>query len=155
MQVYTLDVKNKGYEEDYEETVAALNAAIVRRDRLDDEISSLDERVKALETLIGKDYPYKGRLVLDQNMSPASADVNVAKPQITERVKGILTAANGPLTSGEIVEELKHFGWNVAPKDNPKSNPWALIHGICRRLVDQRFAREAGKDGRKAWIRAD
>jgi hypothetical protein len=144
-------VKNKGYEEDYEETMSALNAAIEQRDRMEGQIAALSERVEALEILIHKDYPHKGRLVVYQGQSPASAVVNVAKPQITARVKGILMAAKEPLTSAEIYEGLRHFGWTI----DPKGNPWALIHGICRRLVDQKFAREAAKGSRKAWIRAE
>jgi hypothetical protein len=144
-------VNSKKYEEDYEETMSALNAAIEHRDRLDAEISTLTERLQALETLLRKDYPHKGRLVAYQGQSPASAEVNVFKPQITPRVKGVLMAAQEPLTSAEIYEELKRFHVNL----NPKGNPWALIHGICRRLVDQKFAREVVKDNRKAWIRVE
>jgi hypothetical protein len=144
-------VKNKGYEEDYEETMAALNAAIELRDRTEGQIAALSERVEALEILIHKDYPHKGRLVVYQGQSPASAVVNVLKPQITERVKGVLMASQEPLTSAEIYEALKRFHVNL----NPKGNPWALIHGICRRLADQKFAREVVKDNRKAWLRAE
>jgi hypothetical protein len=86
-----------------------------------------------------------------QGQSPASAVVNVLKPQITERVKGVLMASQEPLTSAEIYEALKRFHVNL----NPKGNPWALIHGICRRLADQKFAREVVKDNRKAWLRAE
>lgn len=151
MQAYSRAVKTKRYEDDYEETMSALNAAIEHRDRLDAEISVLTERLQALETLIGKDYPHKGRFVVDQETSKVSAEVNVFKPQITPRVKGVLMAAQEPLTSAEIYEELKRFHVNL----NPKANPWALIHGICRRLVDQKFAREVLKDSRKAWIRVE
>jgi hypothetical protein len=138
----------KSYEKDYEETMAALETALHKRDKIDVEIQSLGERVKALETLIRADYPHKGRHVIDQNTTPAQAIVNLIQPTVTERVRGLLIAANVPLTSAEIYEKLKQVGETL----NPKTNPWALIHGICRRLVDQQFAREVEKDGRKAWV---
>ena len=129
--------------------MTALQAAMQKREQIDVEIASLLDRKDALETLIRAAYPHKGRHVLDQNMSPASAVVNVAQPRVTEAVKGILMASKEPLTSAEIHERLPQFGWNL----DAKSNPWALIHGIGRRLVDQQFAREVEKDGRKAWVR--
>ncbi|MGA8622463.1 MAG: hypothetical protein WB660_28570 [Candidatus Sulfotelmatobacter sp.] len=140
----------KTYEADYEATMTALQAAIQKRDQIDGEIASLSDRKEALETLIRAAYPHKGRLVLDENMSSVSAVANVAQPRVTEAVKGILMASKEPLTSAEIHERLPQFGWKL----DPKSNPWALIHGIGRRLVDQQFAREVEKGGRKAWVRA-
>lgn len=138
----------KSYEEDYEKTMAALESALHKREQIDDQIKSLGERMRALEVLIRADYPHKGRIVIDANTTPASAVVNLIQPTVTERVRGLLTASSIPLTSGEIYEKLKGMGENL----NPKANPWALIHGICRRLVDQEFAREVDKDGRKAWV---
>jgi len=80
----------------------------------------------------------------------ARMTVAVVKPTVTERVRHLLSVVDGPLTSGEIHEKLKQLGVQLAEK----ANPWALIHGICRRLVDQGFAREVDKDGRKAWVLA-
>jgi hypothetical protein len=139
----------KAYEKDYEATMTALDTAVRKRDQLDTEIASLTERKEALETLIRAAYPHKGRLILDQQTSGASAMVNVSQPKVTEAVKGILMASKEPLTSAEINERLPQFGWKL----DPKANPWALIHGIGRRLVDQQFAREVDKGGRKAWVR--
>jgi hypothetical protein len=137
----------KNYEHDYQVKMAALERALHKREQLDLEIKSLQEQVSALETLIRAAYPHKGQLVLDQNTTPAQALVNVAEPQITARVRGLLMASKDPLTSGEIHEKLRGLGWDL----REKSNPWALIHGICRRLVDQKFAQEVDKGGRKAW----
>jgi hypothetical protein len=131
------------YEKDYEVTMASL-------DTLYRQIESLEERKRALETLIRGAYPHKGKLVLDQNTTPVQGLVNVFQPRVTERVKGLLMASAGPLTCGEIYEQLKQLGITIGAK----SNPWALIHGICRRLVEQKFAREVDKDGRKAWVLA-
>jgi hypothetical protein len=142
----------KSYETDYEATTTALEKVLRDREQFimksNAEIKSLQERVHALETLIRADYPHKGRLVIED--SAASAIVNVLAVTVTERVRGLLMASSVQLTSGEIYERLKQLGENLSAK----SNPWALIHGICRRLVDQGFAREVEKDGRKAWILA-
>ncbi|MFZ3264347.1 MAG: hypothetical protein WA172_10130 [Terriglobales bacterium] len=119
-------------------------------DALYRKIDSLEQRKGALEILLRDAYPHKGRHVIDENTSAAQAIVNVLQPRMTERVKGLLMASSVPLTSGDIHEQLKPLGLVL----EAKSNPWALIHGICRRLVDQQFAREVDKDGRKAWIRA-
>ena len=140
----------KAYEKDYEETIAALEAALHKRDDIDSRISTLQQRVHALETLIRADYPDKGKLVLRSDTTPASAMVNVVTPEITELVRRLLAYVRKPLTSGEIYERLQQDGAGL----NPKANPWALIHGICRRLVDQGFAQEEDKDGRKAWVLA-
>jgi hypothetical protein len=137
----------KNYETDYEATMSTLEKALHKREQLDDEIKSLEERARALETLIRADYPHKDRFVIDHNTTPASTIVNLIQPTVTARVRGLLTASKAPLTSGEIYEKLKDLGETL----NPKANPWALIHGICRRLVDQQFAREVDKGGRKAW----
>jgi len=130
--------------------MAAKEAALRRIEQINVEIDGLDARIGALETLIRADYPHKGKRVLDKGTTPVQALVNVLQPKVTERVRGLLTAANGPLTCGEIHDELKQLGLDL----QPKSNPWALIHGICRRLVDQQFAREVDKGGRKAWVLA-
>ena len=140
----------KSYEQDYEATSTALEAALHKRDQIDIEIKSLQERIHALETLIRADYPHKGRIVIDGNTTPAQAIVNLIQPTVTERVRGLLMASKVPLTSGEINDQLARLGENLSAR----SNPWALIHGICRRLVDQQFAREVEKDGRKAWVLA-
>lgn len=128
--------------------MAAKEAALRKIEEINVEINGLDERIRALETLIRADHPHKGKQVLDKDTTPVQALVNVVKPRVTERVRGLLTAANGPLTSGEIHDRLKQLGWDLPPK----SNPWALIHGICRRLVEQQRAREVDKNGRKAWV---
>jgi|SRR5579872_2054820 hypothetical protein len=138
------------YEKDYADTMAAKEAALRKVEQINVEINALDERIRALETLIRADYPHKGRLVLDQSTTVALSIVNVLQPRATDRVRGLLMATNGPLTSGEIHEKLKLLGLDIGEK----ANPWALIHGICRRLVDQGFAREVEKDGRKAWVLA-
>ena len=140
----------KTYEKDYEETMAAKEAALRKAEQINFEINVLDERIRALETLIRADNPHKGRLVLDQHTTVAQALVNVLQPKATDQVRGLLMATSGPLTSGEIHEKLKLLGVDIGEK----ANPWALIHGICRRLVDQGFAREVEKDGRKAWVLA-
>lgn len=131
----------KTYEKDYADTDAEIEELLHK-------IDALYTRRNALKTLIQADYPHKGRLILDQSTTPVQALVNVAEPRVTARVRGILTAYHAPLTCGEIHERLKEAGLDL----HAKSNPWALIHGICRRLVDQKFAREVEKDGKKAWV---
>ncbi len=128
--------------------MAALDTALRKREQIDVEINRLQARAHALETLISTGYPHKGRIVLDGSTTPASAVVNLIQPTVTDRVRGLLMASSVPLTSGEINDRLRQLGEVL----NQKANPWALIHGICRRLVDQNFAREVAKDGRKAWV---
>jgi hypothetical protein len=135
----------KSYEGDYKETTAALEALLRKREQIDAEIECFEERLRALETLIRISYPDKDRL-------PAKVDpavLIVTNMKVTERVRGLLMAANGPLTSGEIQEKLRLLGWDAKSQG---SNPWALIHGICRRLVEQGFAKEMDKAGRKSWM---
>lgn len=140
----------KTYEKDYEATTAELETALHKREQIDLEIRSLQERVHALEILIRADYPHKSREVIHADITVESAIVNLIQPPVTERVRGLLMASKVPLTTGEIREKLAQLGEPLSAK----TNPWALIHGICRRLVDQEFAREVEKDGRKAWVLA-
>jgi hypothetical protein len=143
MHMYNTNMK--GYQGDYAEATAALEAALRKREQIDAEIDSLQERIRALETLIRIAYPVK-----DQRPTRVDpAVVVVTDMKVTERVRGLLMAASGPLTSGDIQAELRRLGWNVKSEG---SNPWALIHGICRRLVEQGFAKEVNKGGRKAWM---
>src|SRR6202521_5654252 len=86
----------KSYEGDYRETTAALEALLRKREQIDAEIESFEERLRALETLIRISSPDKDRL-------PAKVDpavVVVTNMKVTERVRGLLMASNGPLTSG-------------------------------------------------------
>jgi hypothetical protein len=145
------------YERDHEDTLAALQKAIQKREQIDVEIEALNRRLQALETLI-ETGPMSAKIsgkttvtgTLTAAATPAQDFVIRLRPQVTERVRGLLYAASGALTSGDIYEELKRLGTPL----QEKSNPWALIHGICRRLVEQGFAREVEKDGRKAWATA-
>jgi len=138
------------YEKDYEATMAAKGAALQKIEQISTEVDALDERLHALETLIRADYPHKGKLALDKDVTPIQALVNVVQPKTTERVRGILTAAGAPLTVAEICDRLKRDGLDLGTR----SNPWAFVHTICRRLVEQGFAREGQKGSRKAWIAA-
>lgn len=143
-----MDSRLKTYEADLRDTEKALDTLEKKRIEMEAEMEALSERKDALLTLIQAEYPHKGRLVIDQNMSDVSARVNVIQPRVTEAVKGILMASKEALTSAEIYEKLPQFGWKI----EPSANPWALIHGIGRRLVAQQFAKQVYKDGRKAWI---
>ena len=135
----------KDYQGDRDEAVAALEVALRKREQIDAEIDSLQERIDAFDTLIRIAYPVK-------DLRPPRVDpavVFVTNLKVTERIRGLLMAANCPLTSGEIQAKLQQLGWDAKTEG---SNPWALIHGICRRLVGQGFAKEVDKGGRKAWM---
>jgi hypothetical protein len=143
----------KDYEKDYLAAMATLAATLQKREKLDEEIESLHLRVSALETLIEQDDRHKndrlkGKFVVDQQSNAAEATVNFVKPQVTERVKGVLMAADGPLTSGEIVAHLKQLGWTLGKE----GQPLALVFGIGRRLVDQKLARRVEKNDKIAWV---
>jgi hypothetical protein len=145
----------KKYEADYEDAMATLTLTLQKREQLDEKIESLTERIDALETLIRNADPHKaaaaaGRFVIDQSDTSAQVLVNHIKPQVTQRVRGLLDAAGGPLTCAEINDQLHQLGWQLGPD----AQPLALIFGIGRRLVQQGFAVLVEKNGRKAWVRA-
>lgn len=140
----------KDYEKDWTEATAMLNEALRKREGLDMTIETLSERVAALETLIRTSDRHKGRMVLDEQTTPAEAAVNVAQPQVTDRVRHLLSAADGrSLTASELLAQLRQLGWTVAPE----GQPLAFMYGIGRRLVQQGFAVRVDKDGRVAWAR--
>ena len=126
-----------------------LNEMLRKREDLDGKIEMLSERVDALETLIRTKDRHKGKLILDQQSTPAEATVNVAQPQVTDKVRGLLAAASGPLTASEILDGLKRLGWTFGPE----GQPLAFMYGIGRRLVQQGFAVRVDKNGRVAWAR--
>ena len=123
--------------------------AIDERASLLERLEIVCQRIDALETLIRTNDRHKGKLVLDQMTTPAEADVNVAQPQVTESVRGLLTAANGPLTGSELLAQLKQLGWDLGPG----SQALSFMYGIGRRLVQQGFATRVEKNGRMAWVR--
>ena len=136
------------YEDDYEKTMGELQKAIQEQERIETHVVTLQKRLAALETLIRLDDPLAGRQILTQDTSPSQAMVRLVVPQTTDEVRRVLVAACRPLTSSQILAELKHMGVEFAER----ANPWALIHGICRRLVQQSFAEETTNDnGQKAW----
>jgi hypothetical protein len=139
----------KVYEADWQEAIKQLGDAMQQRERLDEQIESLHTRISALETLVQMNDRYKGKMIADQQTTPAEATVNIVKPQVTQAVKGLLSAATGPLTSAEILAGLKQVGWTLG-KDG---QPLALVFGVCRRLTDQKFAQKVDKGGKWAWVR--
>jgi len=156
----TISGVDKKYEHDYEEAMAALEKALHKREAVEREIVSLQKRVEALEVLMDKtplvdnegitrNRPWFGPGVSEEQLK-ARVSVHLLTPTVTERVRNLLSVVGGPLTCGEIHDKLKQLGVEL----REKTNPWALIHGICRRLVSQGFAREVDKDGRKAWMLA-
>lgn len=126
-----------------------LTEALQKREALDAKIEILHKRVQALEILTETNDRHKGKPIVDQQTTAVEALVNVAKPRVTERVRGLLAAANGPLTAPEILTQLKQLGWTL----NPEAQPLAFMYGIGRRLEQQGFANRVEKDGRVAWAR--
>lgn len=140
----------KDYEQDLMDATARRTEMLLKREELDTKIETLSERIDALETLVRTNDRHKGRMILDQQSTPAEAMVNVAQPQVTDRVRHLLSAADGrPLTASELLAQLKQLGWTISPDGQPLS----FMYGIGRRLVQQGFAVRVEKNGRVAWAR--
>ena len=118
-------------------------------DRQETEIQALNRRVEALEVLVRLGYPFQDGYVDVKTLGWAQARVAVVKPNVTQKIKQIMTAFEGPFTSGELREKLLQLGWTFTAE----SNPWALIHTICRNLIRQGFARQVFKGEHRAWER--
>ncbi|HLX84410.1 MAG TPA: hypothetical protein VKR59_10970 [Terriglobales bacterium] len=141
---------NMDYEKAWQEETKTLGDALQRREKLDAEIEAIQTRVDALEVLVQAHDRHNGRMVLDQQTTPAEAAVGVMKPRVSTAVKNLLGASNVALTSAEIVDGLKRYGHNLGPD----GQPLAFVFGICRRLVEQKFAKRVEKAGKVAWIKS-
>jgi hypothetical protein len=145
------------YEDDLKKALAEYEAVLVKHEQArlemeeqhETELSSLQQRVEALETLVRLSYPYPDGHADFKTVTPAQAHVAVIKPDVTQKIRRILTVSDEALTSSDLRAKLQRVGWKLSEA----SNPWALIHTICRNLVRQGFARPVMKGNRKAWER--
>jgi hypothetical protein len=135
------------YEADYMETTREYETALRKRDALDGQLEALERRIQALETLIGDSLP-AGKRTFTQSLTNAQG-LLVWKNTLTDAISALFHIAKRPLTTGEIVDGLRQFGWDLG-----QTNPWALVAGVAARLVDRGEIQLQNKGNRRAWVRA-
>lgn len=131
-------------QEQYEQEVARLKQLVAERERITMEILGAQRRVMAWATLLDK----HGDDVTGLEMVGAA----LRRGRLTDAIRQILTEAQGPLGTNDIVTELRKLGFPM----EKHTNPAATVNAIGNRLVEQKFARVSERPGAKgkAWIRA-
>ena len=133
------------YLEDYELETKKLQELIAERERLVPQILDAQRRVMALATLLDlhrDDEPMTG-----MDMVGAA----LKRGRLTDAVRHLLTESGQPLTTKDLVTELRRLGFPM----EDHTNPAATVNAIGNRLVEQGFAVEAERSGKKgkAWVR--
>ena len=108
------------------------------------EILATQRRVIAWSTLLNMPH--------DKNLVEMMAGA-LKRGRATEAIRQLLREATAPLSTKDLVAELRKLGVAV-----PELNPEATINSLTNKLVAQKFARLAkradGKKG-KAWVIRD
>jgi hypothetical protein len=133
------------YLEDYELETKKLQELIAEREHLVPQILDAQRRVMALATLLDlhrDDEPMTG-----MDMVGAA----LKRGRLTDAVRHLLTESGQPLTTKDLVTELRRLGFPM----EDHTNPAATVNSIGNRLVEQGFAVEAQRSGKKgkAWVR--
>jgi hypothetical protein len=131
------------HQQEYEREVGKLKDLVAERERITMEILAAQRRVMAWATLLDK----HGEDVTGMEMVGAA----LRRGRLTDAIRQILTEAQGPLGTNEIVSELRRLGFPM----EKHTNPAATVNAIGNRLIKQAFARVSKRPGKKgkAWER--
>jgi hypothetical protein len=137
---------NETYQAAYEASANELESLLEEKERIEKRVLSLRKTINALAILISEQGG-KEATFLDYARARMRQLIDTT---LTGDIHRIVLMADGPLTAGEIREEIKKLGGSLAEH----SNPLATIHAIANRLVESRKVNEVTKDGKKAWEKA-
>ena len=98
--------------------------------------------MNALATLISQE---------DEGFDKQSSEALMDRLELslTDDILNVVSAAPDPVTSSDVLEELKKLGCTAIHH----SNPLATINAILNRLKERGALEETTKDDRKAWRR--
>ena len=138
---------NKTYREAYQKAAGELEELLKQEEQIEARILALRKTMNSLATLIsqhdGKDKDF-------QEFANAWLRETV-DTSLTNDIRRILGASEESFTTSDIREELSKLGGSLAEH----KNPLATINALLSRLVEQGFATETLKEGRKAWKRSN
>jgi len=134
--------KNPDYRTAYQVAEEELHSLVDQKDQIDVRITALRKTMTALATLIAQDD--------EDFLENAREKVwRILDLSTTDDVFNVVAAANGPVTSSDVLEELKRLGCTAIQH----ANPLATINAILNRLTEQEKLEVTKKGDRKAWIR--
>lgn len=137
-----------GYQEDLDHAAAEMKTATQELREAEVRVMTLQKRMAALAALLALDKPEAARTVEENWLQSEEAQMWMsAPPRIADQIRRILAATGEVLTVKEIRDELRAVGMDLSKQ----ANPAATIGSVCARLVEQEFAEELHKGGRKAW----
>lgn len=137
-----------GYQEDYERAAAEMKIAAEELRKAEIRVMSLQKRMAALVALIALDKP-EAEHNADEKWAltkETQAWMNTS-PRIADQIRLMLANSADAMTVKEIRAALRATGMDLSAQANPAST----IGSVCGRLVEQGFAEELSKNGRKAW----
>jgi hypothetical protein len=131
------------YQEDYDQTMRDLKAALEDLRQAESRAVALQRRAAALHVLIVGDNPQAGHTAgLD-----LSLQILRGPSRPVDQLRRIFAVSSGPLTNKELRAELRQAGCDLADQ----SNPAGTINALCSRLVEQGVIRRTEKAGKNAW----
>jgi hypothetical protein len=130
------------HQEEYDRATQKLKDLMAERERIVTQILEAQRQVMAWATIL--------KLHDDSTLPLELVGAALKRGRLTDAIRHILTEAQGPLGTKEIVLELRKLGFPMEEHTNPQ----ATVNAIGNRLVQQKFADKAklpGKKG-KAWV---
>ena len=136
------DTQVENYRVAYEAAEDELDSLIDKKDEIETRITALRKTMNALATLISQE---------DEGFDKQSSEALMDRLDLslTDDILNVVSAATGPVTSSDVLEELKKLGCTAIHH----SNPLATINAILNRLKERGALEETKKDDRKAWRR--
>jgi hypothetical protein len=132
---------NKDYRKAYESAAKELETLLQDKKRIDGRILSLRKTMNVLSTLIeesGDDGKW-----LDLSLRV----LEEVEPSLTDDILAAINRSTQPMTTTDVLNELKKVNRAVITH----KNPLATINAVLKRLEEQGKVDEVEKDGRKAW----
>jgi len=132
--------ETQDYHTAYETAEKQLISLIDAKADLDKRILALRKTMNALATLISQE---------EEGFEKAS-DVRLMHKldlTVTDDVLNVVSAAPSPMTSSDVLEELRKLGCTAIHH----ANPLATVNSILNRLHERGAVEATKKDGRKAW----
>jgi hypothetical protein len=134
--------KHSDYRDAYEVAEQEAQSLIKQKDQIDRRLATLRKTLNALATLMEQE---------NKRFVPASHQqmMDLLSLTMTDDIVNIVSAAPEPMTSSDVLEELRRLGSIAINHDNPL----ATVNAVLNRLVERIKLEPTTKNGRKAWVK--
>jgi hypothetical protein len=134
--------KRYDFKDAYHAAAEELASILRQKDALDLRITALRKSMTSLASLISQD---------DESFLKTSGEqmMQMLDLSTTDDIFNIVSAAKEPLTSSDVLEELRRLGCTAIQHDNPL----ATVNAILNRLSERKKLEVTQKGDRKAWFK--